>query len=210
MKVAETMPQQQQATRLVLIRHAESVANANHIMQGWSDAPLSPQGEEQAMRLAAWLRTNNPGANALFASPLTRAYKTARYVGETLGLPVQTREGLRELGLGLLEDAEASELEAALKYPDFEARYGVETLPVFGERVLGTLFGLLAVYEGSTLVVVAHGGVIGMALSYWLNHDISRTWTDYYTENTSINELVFGEQQVEMVRYNQLDHTRMS
>lgn len=202
------MPQQQ-TTHLVLIRHAESVANANHIMQGWSDAPLSPQGEEQAMRLATWLHTNNPGARALFASPLKRAYTTARYVGEALGLPVQTREGLRELGLGQLEDSEASELDAALKYPDFETRYGVETLPVFGERVLGTLFGLLAVYEGSTLVVVAHGGVIGMALSYWLNHDISRTWTDYYTENTAINELVFGEQQVEMVRYNQFDHTRM-
>jgi len=175
-------------------------------MQGWSDAPLSQHGEEQAKRLATWLGMNNPGACALFSSPLQRAYQTAVCVGKALNLPVQIKPNLRELGLGELEDVNEHQLTTALKYPDFETRYDVETLPIFGERIVGTLFGIVAVHEGKTVIVVAHGGVIGMALSYWLNHELGQTWTNYHTNNTAINELVFGEQQVEMVRYNQIDH----
>ncbi len=195
-----------QTTRLLLIRHGESEANANKIMQGWSDSPLSQRGYEQARQLAEWLRITYPDADALFASPLQRAYQTAAAVGEALGLDVQVRPELRELGLGKLEDVDELTMITALKDPHFERTYEVETLPVFGERVLGALSGLLAIHEGKTIIVVVHGGVIGMACSYWLDHDISRTWSDYYTENASINELVFGVTPVELVRHNETDH----
>jgi probable phosphoglycerate mutase len=194
------------STRLLLVRHAESEANAQQMMQGWSDAPLSQRGEEQAQQLAQWFHANNPGAEALFASPLQRAYQTAQAVGESLGLPVQVRQGLRELGLGKLEDVDEATMITALQDPHFEQTYGVETLPVFCERVLGTLYGIMTMHEGGTLIVVAHGGVVGVVLSYWLDRDLSRTWTHYYTHNTAVNELIISPQQVELQQYNGIDH----
>jgi broad specificity phosphatase PhoE len=196
----------QRTTRLFLIRHAESVANAERRMQGWGDDPLSSRGEDQASRLAEWLRANNPQPHVLFASTLRRAYQTAVAVGDALRLPVQLRPGLREIGLGQLEDVDESFLLTALSVDNFEAVYQVETLVNFAERGIGTLAGLLATHDGKTLMVVAHGGIIGVALSYWLDRDIARTWSSYgNTHNTAITELVFGEG-VELIRYNDTPH----
>lgn len=196
----------QRPTRLLLVRHGESVANQEGRMQGWSDDPLSSGGEEQSSRLAAWLRANHPCIDLLVSSTLRRAHQTAERIGESLGLSVQTRHGLRELGLGQLEDVDEQFLDTALAGGQVEERYGVEPLPVFAERALGALFGLVAVHEGKTLLVVTHGGVIGVALAYWLDRDIRRTWIPHgFSHNTSLTELVFGER-VTVAYTNRVDH----
>lgn len=195
-----------QTTRLLLIRHAESEANANNIMQGWHESPLSARGEEQATQLAQWLRENNPGADALFSSPLQRAYQTASHIGEALGLPVQVRDGLRELGMGKIEDEHYSKLPEVLKDPNFEEVYDMEPMTVLAERVLGTLYGIIAFNEGKTIIVVAHGGVIGATMAYWIDRDLNRAWSHYYTRNTSITELRVTSPLVELVNYDQLEY----
>lgn len=184
----------QQPTRLLLVRHAESVANAELRIQGWSDDPLSSRGEAQAQCLAYRLRDERVHADVLVASPLRRTYQTASTIGDALGLPVAVRNGLREIGLGSLENVHESQFMPAIEEADYEVKYGFETLSEFGERVLGTLYGLVAAYYGKTLLVVTHGGVIGIALAFWMERDFTRTWTGYgYAANASLTELVFGE-----------------
>lgn len=196
----------QRITRLLLVRHAESVANAARRVQGSGDDPLSPHGEVQARRLAAWLRDTNLRADALFSSPLRRARQTAEVIGAAMDLEVQFRAGLREIGMGRLEDTAEEEWSTAVATGSI-GDLGDEAEPPrdFLERSLGTLHGLLAAYEGNTLIVVTHGGVISGALAHWLERDVTR-WTIYAaTRNTAVSELVFGER-VELLRYNDIGH----
>lgn len=73
-------------TRLLLIRHGQSIANIERRVQGWNDDPLTGYGAAQAHLLANWLRDNDPHADVLFSSPLQRAYQTATPIGAALGL----------------------------------------------------------------------------------------------------------------------------
>jgi broad specificity phosphatase PhoE len=197
-----------QTTRLILVRHAQSVANADGRVQGWTDAPLTPRGQSEVQHLAAWFRENNPGIQHIFSSPLQRAYQTASGVGAALGMEIETRPGLKEIYLGHLEDSHEDDFNAALdtNIEEFERTYEVETTPAFTERTLGTLHGLLAAHDGRTLLVVTHLGIICTALAYWLDRDVAQAWPRYgHIRNTALTELVFHER-VELRAIDQTPH----
>jgi broad specificity phosphatase PhoE len=74
--------------KLILVRHGETVHNAQGIAQGWNDSALSPRGEEQVARLAARLAKQK--ADAIISSPLGRALSTANVIASAIGLEVTT------------------------------------------------------------------------------------------------------------------------
>ncbi|MFP4435747.1 MAG: histidine phosphatase family protein [Chloroflexaceae bacterium] len=192
-------------TRLLLVRHAESLSNAAERLQGSGDDPLTSRGEEQAHQLGAWLQTNGSRIHALFSSPLRRAQRTADIIGAVLGLPVQTRPGLREIGIGTLEGTDMATWRATIKSGTYTPCQGGEAPYDFVERALGTLHGLLAANEDRTILVITHGAVISAALAYWVDRNTLH-WSHYATtQNTAVSELLFGER-VELVRYNDTSH----
>ena len=62
---------------LILWRHADAEDGAPDLARR-----LTPQGEQQAQRVAAWLRTQLPRDLALRVSPALRAQQTARALRE--------------------------------------------------------------------------------------------------------------------------------
>ncbi|MBC6963185.1 MAG: phosphoglyceromutase, partial [Nitrosomonas sp.] len=50
------MNKTQETTRLVLLRHGQSIWNRDRRFAGWGDIPLSPQGEEEAKRAGRLLK----------------------------------------------------------------------------------------------------------------------------------------------------------
>lgn len=193
-------------TRLLLIRHGQSIANIERRVQGWSDDPLTSVGAAQAHLLANWFRTNSPRADLLFSSPLQRAYQTATPISSALGLDIQLHPELKEINLGLLEDVPESAFALALNSDNY-AEYGVETDQVFSERVVGALDEMRAAYAGSTLIVVTHLGVISTALACWLDGNITIAWEKYgHIRNTSINEVIFQHDRITLLRHNATPH----
>ncbi|MDR0275995.1 MAG: histidine phosphatase family protein [Burkholderiaceae bacterium] len=73
---------------LILWRHAQAreAAGAMSDLQ----RPLTPQGERQAARMAAWLNRQLPERTRILASPALRAVQTA----DALGRPYRLHEGL--------------------------------------------------------------------------------------------------------------------
>ena len=65
-------------TRLYIVRHCQSTGNIAGRFQGRFDAPVSPQGEQQLELLS--LRFRNEAIDAVYSSPLTRAYRTAEAI----------------------------------------------------------------------------------------------------------------------------------
>ena len=89
-------------TRLILIRHGFSTANATHRFAGHSDFPLSEIGHEQAKLAAEYLFANEK-IDKIYASDLSRAYQTAVPTAEKFGLPVIPEPRLREIYAGAWE-----------------------------------------------------------------------------------------------------------
>jgi len=151
--------------QLVLVRHAQSVWNAEDRWQGQSDIPLSDAGRLEAERVGA--RLGGEAFDRIVASDLSRAMDTARAIAGTR--PIEPRSGLREMNLGTwcgLPHAEVAarfpdELRALSRGEPMRIGGTGETLVEFGARVLAELAEL----EGKgRVLVVAHGGVIRAAL----------------------------------------------
>ena len=150
--------------RLVLVRHGESVGNAQRLLQGRTDFPLSERGREQSRRLAHRLR--DAPLVAIYSSPLARARQTADALSEETGLPVVELPDLQEYDFGELTGIALDELRLrinpAQRYlqGDFPSIPGEEGREAFRQRVCGALWGLAEHHKGDTVAVVCHGGPI--------------------------------------------------
>jgi broad specificity phosphatase PhoE len=154
------------STHFLLIRHAESLWNAERRWQGRADPPLSAQGVAQAEALAATLVGER--ADHLYCSDLERAHHTARIVGKALGLAPEPDPRLRELDVGTWEGSTRAEITArdaaALAHfdsgdPDAPGGGG-ESRGAMRERIRAVIDDLERRHRGERLVVVAHLGVI--------------------------------------------------
>lgn len=99
---------QLQITKLVLLRHGQSIWNRDKKFTGWSDVPLSPKGEEEAKQAAYLLKQANITFDLCFASSLQRATTTAQLVlsAMRLDIPIIAHWRLNERHYGALEGME--------------------------------------------------------------------------------------------------------
>lgn len=94
----------QKITRLVLLRHGQSVWNRDRVFTGWSDVVLSPKGRQEAENAGRQLQQVGIQCDICFSSTLQRAFETARTVVFTMGqLPIQQSWRLNERHYGALE-----------------------------------------------------------------------------------------------------------
>ena len=95
---AERSPQ----TRLVLIRHGESVGNATQtISHSRTCAGLSDDGRAQCELLAKRLdRTRELDGAVLYASQVPRAIETAEFVAPVIGAEIRVDDRFAELDPG--------------------------------------------------------------------------------------------------------------
>ena len=89
----------ERAITLTFIRHAESQANADGVLNTEIPGPsLTPVGEQQADAVANRLKGN--GYDGIFASEMVRTQQTAAPMSQALGKPVNVLPGLNEISAG--------------------------------------------------------------------------------------------------------------
>jgi probable phosphoglycerate mutase len=203
-------------SRLVLVRHGESVATVERRIGGsLTCGGLSPLGRKQAEALATRLaRTGEIAADALVASTMRRAVETAEIIAPALGdLPITVDAGVAEHEPGPLVDG--------LTFDEFVEQYGRpnwavddpyivgfpdgETVAEFKHRAATALHRLAHSHAGQTLVVVCHGGVVDVALRSFLSLPMIGAF-ELHTLNTSLTEVVLVGPQWRLVRYNDAAH----
>jgi 2,3-bisphosphoglycerate-dependent phosphoglycerate mutase len=159
-----------QGTRILLARHAETSA-PDRFHGAESDIDLSARGHQQAEQLGRWLQESRP--SALYCSAMRRAVDTAAPIGRACGLEPVVIAALHERKIGPLSGV--SREEGWATYAETKERWiagelevahpGGESFADIRRRVGPILEDLAARHRGETLVVVAHGVVIRVALT---------------------------------------------
>jgi broad specificity phosphatase PhoE len=111
--------------------------------------------------------------SAVYASPLRRAIETAEIIAEPHQLPVTPMENFREVDVGLLEGHPASAADWALNREIAEdwlrgnrsrSFPGGENQLQLSRRLRLGLERILERWDGGSVVVVSHGGILAMTL----------------------------------------------
>ena len=100
-------------TTLLLVRHGETDDNASMRLSGWTDTDLSLRGESQIELLAEHFNRAHGHIEALYASPLIRARRTADAIGLLTGHAPVLLDDLREMYFGELDGRPFEELKEA-------------------------------------------------------------------------------------------------
>ncbi len=159
-------------TRLILVRHGETVANRSYRYIGISDEPLSEQGLAQAQQLTEALSILP--IKAVYSSPLQRAYRTAMPIAQRLGLEAQRLDALSECSFGAWEGLTRAEVmasgeEHALHLQAWErdatlAPPGGESFAEMQRRVCTAVKQLGLQYPDQAIALVSHVGPIKVLL----------------------------------------------
>jgi len=159
--------------RITFLRHGESVGNAERRFQGQADFPLTRTGVRQAHELARRWKAEGVSFDRAFSSPLRRARQTAEIVSKTLGVPLEFDPDWAEIDNGLLAGLTHEAGTQVAPRPPFMTpytRYGRTgesrwELYIRVGRCIQRLIDLPA----ARYLVVAHGGILNMAMYAVLN-----------------------------------------
>jgi len=159
-------------TEFLLIRHGETVWNAEARMQGQQDSPLTARGRAQAQAVAAHLR--NVPLDRIYASDAPRVVSTAQPLVDLTDHELILEPRLRERRYGIFEGLTYPEIEArhnTLYRAYREQRYaadfeipGAETIRQLVARGIGIFQKLAEDHPGERLAIFSHGGTLAAIL----------------------------------------------
>ncbi len=178
-------------TDLYLIRHGEALGAVHHII---GDTALSPLGILQAERLRDRLAaTGEITADVLISSTFKRARQTAEIIAPAFELPIVFDDEVQELRDGVGEGMHIQEYRAKYGEVNFRETPFRQVAPAgenwgqFVLRVSSALDRIVRENEGKTIVIVCHGGVIGVSFLYFLGMgSLQYPQAGFDTDNTSI------------------------
>ena len=164
---------------IYLVRHGETLANRQGILQGWSNNPLDDTGRKQAAALVT--RASRVPLDAIYTSDLIRTRETAAPLAEARGLEPTVLPGLREISFGKwdghhLKEIQEKDRDIFLKpgQVDLEAE---EDLAASQERAWETFTGLAEGMDpDGTILCVSHGGLIRLLVCRILGFSIDNMW----------------------------------
>lgn len=200
-------------TKLILIRHGQSLANAQDLFAGHSDFDLSELGHEQAKRSADWI-AKRERVDVIYSSDLLRAYHTATPLGERLGLPVIPDKGLREIfageweGLSFPYIAEHYADAFSVWRNDYSAArpVGGEATAEVYERIVPHIRALAERHEGQTIVLATHATVIRAFEAHARGFCAEETGKVSFCFNAAINIYSYEKGTVSPIRSNITEH----
>jgi broad specificity phosphatase PhoE len=149
--------------RLILVRHAETEANAREINEGHSPGELTAKGKRQAEQVG--IRLQDEEIDKIYVSDLKRTIDTAREIirhhpeAEVVHEPL-----LRERNQGVLEKSPYGTFSRVAKERgenilDFKPEGG-ESINEVKQRVERFLERIMRLDKDRTILLVTHGGVI--------------------------------------------------
>ena len=184
--------------KITFIRHGETDENKAKRVQGRKDYPLNETGNSKAKMVANYLTKHKYTFDAIFSSPLSRAYDTACIINNEmrLGLNVIKDDAFIERDFGEYEGMKVS--KEAFRPILANIGDGLEKEKDIKERVLSGLLNILKENKYEHILVVAHSHTI-KALMNLLDNNVS-----FYARmvNCSLSNLEYDGKDLKIVKFN--------
>jgi isoleucyl-tRNA synthetase len=143
-----------------IMRHGQATSNLESRISYENEKAdgLTEEGKKE-VKISAF-NLASAGIDMIVSSPFRRTKETAAIIAQELNVPVEERDGLKEINVGSLEGQ--SWLEYEKLFPSIEdkldkAPEGGESVTAVRARVMSTLFQLEEKYTGKNILIVSHG-----------------------------------------------------
>jgi broad specificity phosphatase PhoE len=203
------------AVRLYLIRHGQSASNQarEEGRLGMYDPPLTEVGYAQAERVGEKMAAY--GVDAIYASPLQRAYNTAVPIAKRTGLEIKVVDDIQEINEpdrdGSIdpnlnrETADHRAIKARFEAePTWDNLPGGESSAHFRERIARGIAQIVEECPGKRVAIACHGGVIQTYVAMVLGLD--KNDFPFYAFNASITSIRAWQDKRALWRLNDLAH----
>lgn len=187
---------------IYLVRHGQDEDNINGILNGHRDKPLTELGRQQAHTTAQKLK--ELGIQVIYASPLLRAYETARIIAAELGIDeVIADDELIERDFGVLTGKPIDDIpkystkrfqgDKILYFLDGEGTEDFPALLKRGKKVIDKVKGQ---HPDEHVLLVTHGDIGKMIRAAFHNWTWEEALKTPYFDNTGVLELKAQEDEV--------------
>lgn len=195
------------ATKLLLIRHGQTLWNSTKRYSGFIDIGLNKIGRLQAREL--YKRLKDKAIHKIYTSDRKRAIQTAKIVfgrREVKRIPE-----LRELHFGVFEGSNHKELMQThpliykkwLSDPFSITIPQGESLKAFKKRVTGVLKKIISLNRNKTIAMVTHGGAISVFINSILK---KREFWGQIPASASLSIIEFKGNKPEILLFNDTTH----
>lgn len=180
---------------IYIARHGQNIDNLNGILNGHRDEPLTEKGLEQAHDIANKIRERGIVFDAIYASPLSRAFETAKIISEATESPRPQAEALLiERDFGIMTGKHHSEIE---KYcaPDiikaeiityFLNPEGAETFPDLIKRAHVLIRKIKEKHASGHILLTTHGDIGKMIYAAYYELDWKEVLTRFHFGNCDL------------------------
>jgi len=165
---------------IYFLRHGETTASQTGGYCGTLDPDLTPEGYQMAGDFADAYKSLP--WTAVFSSPLRRAVATAKPLCKAIGLPMQLKEGLKEIAYGQWEGKTPEEINSEfhddyvrwLADPGWNAPTGGQKGVDIARRSSLVLEEIEQAYRTGNVLVVSHKATTRIMLCSLLGIDVGR------------------------------------
>lgn len=149
-----------------LMRHYDALSNQKNFLSGYPEATFNPLTRKGVLSAKQKAKALKGKIDLIYTSPILRAKQTAMIIAETLGVPLFIDERLREIDMGILQNAPYEEFDKYIvdKFTgkrDFNKKIeNGESLSDVKRRATQFILELENIHRGKNILIVSHGGVL--------------------------------------------------
>ncbi|KZB81619.1 histidine phosphatase family protein [Amycolatopsis regifaucium] len=158
-----------------VVTHPQATHHVDRLVGGWYDADLTPDGKRAAVAIADSLHARVPEKVELYSSDLRRTARTAKVIGERLGVEPVLDRRLREKSYGEAGGRPQDWLDRRFVPPPAvgerlehdEGIPGAETKGAMARRVYAAMDSILE-SRCAHQIVVTRGGALTFVIAAWI------------------------------------------
>ena len=179
-------------THIYLVRHGQTAWNKEEVFRGRADVPLNEAGLREASLAAEYFRGME--VQAIYSSPLSRAWQTAQKIGEVVRREIAPLDGINDMCFGTwegqsLRDVQKNDGERYTQWretPHLVKIPGGESLDEVRVRAMAALEDVVRSHVGTSVILVSHRVINKVLICGILGLDNSHFW-QIGQDTTAIN-----------------------
>ena len=186
-------------TRIIIVRHTETIGNVEKRLTGREDYELTEIGREKIKKLTQELK--NISFNKVYSSPSKRAIKTVLPLAKINNVPIEEIEELSEMFFGIYDGwkwEDVNKIQPEIKQNQIKINEiigipGQETTEQVAERMYEVIEKIAKRNVGKNILIASHGVAIEAFLRKIFNIKFKDEREKFCQYNVAINDLYYEE-----------------